>query len=88
MATHKIPFGHQYFNDRIKHLYSRISHCRGGAENVAFNYKDSRYLVDQWIKSPGHKRNIVGHYNQTGIGIARDKNGKLYYTQMFILADG
>lgn len=87
MATHKIPFGHQYFPDRIKRLYSQIKFCRSGAENVAFNYKDTKDLVRRWIASPGHRKNIVGHYNLTGIGIARDKNGKIYYTQIFLLND-
>ncbi len=41
-------------------------------------------MVEQWLTSPGHKRNIVGNYNITGIGIARDKQGKLYYTQIFL----
>ena len=87
MANHRIPFGHKYFPDRIKRLYKQIEQCRSGAENVAYNYKDTKELVRQWIGSPGHRRNIEGHYNLTGIGIARDKNGKLYYTQMFILND-
>jgi hypothetical protein len=39
--------------------------------------------VDGWIKSPGHRHNIVGRYNLTGIGIVRDSAGKLYYTQLF-----
>lgn len=87
MATHKIPFGHQYFSGRIKRLYHQIPLCRGGAENVAYNYKDLQYLVQEWTKSPGHKKNIIGNYNLTGIGIARDRQGKMYYTQMFIRSD-
>jgi uncharacterized protein YkwD len=87
MASHKIPFGHHYFSDRIKRLYSRIPNPRGGAENVAYNYKTAKIVVDGWLKSPGHKRNIVGNYNLTGIGVVRDKQGRLYYTQMFLRAD-
>lgn len=86
MATHKMGFGHQYFTDRIKRIYKQITFCRSGAENIAFNYKDTKELVRLWTLSPGHRRNIVGHYNLTGIGVARDSNGKMYYTQMFILA--
>ena len=88
MARHAIPFGHQYFSDRVKRLYGKIKEASGAAENVAFNYKDTKYLVSQWVKSPGHRRNIVGHYKLTGIGIARDKQGKIYYTQMFMNTGG
>jgi len=88
MARHRIPFGHQYFPQRVKHLYAQIKHASGAAENVAYNYKDAKYLVSEWVKSPGHRRNIQGHYKLTGIGIARDTQGKLYYTQIFVNAVG
>lgn len=84
MATHKLPFGHQYFDQRIKSIYQQIKGCRGGAENIAYNYNDTKVLVDGWVKSSGHRRNIQGHYNLTGIGIARDAQQKIYYTQIFI----
>lgn len=87
MANHKIPFGHEYFSDRIKRIYAHISQPRGGAENVAYNYKTATIVVNGWLKSPGHKRNIDGNYNLTGIGVVRDKQGRLYYTQMFVRAD-
>lgn len=85
MANHRLIFGHQGFPNRIKRICRRIKGCNGGAENVAFNYKPN-VVAKGWLASPGHKRNIDGHYNLTGIGIARDKNGKLYYTQIFIRA--
>lgn len=84
MATHAQPFGHGGFNDRIKHLYNKIPEATSGAENVAYNYKTAKIVVDGWIKSPGHRQNLMGHYDLTGIGIARDKTGKIYYTQMFL----
>lgn len=84
MATHKIPFGHQNFAKRISHAHAQIKNSGAGAENVAYNYKDARTVVQQWVLSPGHKRNIVGNYNLTGIGIARDKQGRIYYTQLFL----
>lgn len=84
MANHAVPFGHTGFNQRMKHVYHDIADADGGAENVAYNYKTARIVVDGWIKSRGHQRNIVGRYNMTGIGIVRDGAGKLYYTQLFV----
>lgn len=84
MAEHKLSFGHEGFNKRIERLYKEIKGCQAGAENIAYNYKTAKIVVEQWLTSPGHKRNIVGNYNITGIGIARDKQGKLYYTQIFL----
>lgn len=84
MASHKIPFGHQYFSNRIKILHSQIKNSTAGAENVAYNYKDAQDVVNNWLRSPGHKANIDGPYNLTGIGIARDQQGKMYFTQIFL----
>lgn len=84
MATHKMGFGHQYFHNRIDRLHHLIKDSNAGAENVAYNYRDAQDVVKNWLRSPGHKQNIDGNYNLTGIGIARDKNGKIYFTQIFL----
>lgn len=84
MANHTVPFGHTGFSQRMKQLHHSIADVNGGAENVAYNYKTARIVVDGWIKSSGHHRNIIGRYNMTGIGIVRDKSGKLYFTQLFV----
>ncbi len=88
MASKAMPFGHNEFNGRIKRLYKKISQCNGGAENVAYYKLDAKKLVDAWIASPGHRQNIVGNYNLTGIGIAHGKQGWAYYTQIFLRSDG
>ncbi len=84
MAKHSIPFGHIRFQTRIKHLHEQIKDSNAGAENVAYNYRDGADVVKNWLKSPGHKANIDGNYTHTGIGIARDSKGKIYFTQMFL----
>lgn len=84
MANKSVPFGHSHFNDRIKHIYKVIGPCQGGAENVAYYKMNAKRLVDGWIASPGHRRNIEGHYNVTGIGIAHGKPGWGYFTQIFV----
>jgi uncharacterized protein YkwD len=84
MARHAVPFGHQNFDKRIKRIFAKIKDHQGGAENVAYNYKDGGDVVRNWLTSPGHRRNIEGNYNLTGIGLARDQRGKLYFTQIFV----
>jgi uncharacterized protein YkwD len=85
MAEHKMPFGHNDFSKRIQHCFKQFNLDRGpGAENVAYNYKTAKIVVDGWLHSRGHLANIRGNYNLTGIGIARDKQGKIYFTQLFM----
>ncbi|MCP0912856.1 MULTISPECIES: CAP domain-containing protein [Legionella] len=88
MASKRISFGHQHFNERIKHLYKEFKDSRGGAENVAYYKLNAKKLVDAWIASPGHRRNILGNYTITGIGIAHAKKGWAYYTQIFLNTSG
>ncbi|PJD90779.1 MAG: SCP-like extracellular [Legionella sp.] len=84
MAKHRVNFGHDGFSQRMEHLHQHIATAQSGAENVAFNYKTAKIVADGWIHSPGHRRNILGHYDQTGIGIAYDTSGRPYFTQLFL----
>ena len=35
------------------------------------------------LYSPGHRKNMEGQFNLTGIGCARGKDGVFYFTQLF-----
>ena len=84
MATGKVGFGHDGFSTRSKTLTTKIPGTIGVAENVAFGQQSAQEVVNDWIKSTGHRHNIEGNYQQTGIGIVADNQGVLYYTQMFM----
>ena len=51
------------------------------AENIARGYTSPESVVQGWINSEGHRRNIMGNY--THIGIGYDQNGH-YWTQLFM----
>ena len=87
MASKKLSFGHQGFHGRIAHLYKGFKNCRGGAENVAYYRLNPKQLVNGWVASRGHRQNIEGHYNLTGIGIAYGKKGWAHFTQIFLLCE-
>ncbi|XZF15323.1 CAP domain-containing protein [Chitinophagaceae bacterium MMS25-I14] len=84
MATHKVPFGHDGFEQRTGRLIKDLKPANAAAENVAFGASSAREVVDMWLHSKGHRKNIEGNYNMTGIGIAADRTGKYYFTQIFI----
>lgn len=55
------------------------------AENIASGQKTASEVMNSWMNSSGHRANILSPtYNQIGVGVARDNNGSLYWTQMFI----
>jgi len=82
MAAGKVKFGHDGFNSRAKTIQKSLGSVEIG-ENVASGPMTAREVVDGWLKSPGHKKNIEGNFTLTGIGYARDKKGDIYFTQIF-----
>ena len=77
-------FGHSGFGPRIQAI--GISY-RGAAENVAYNqgYRDAAtQAVQGWLRSSRHLANIRGNYNLTGVGVAVNSRGAIYFTQLFI----
>ena len=82
MAAGKARFGHDGFNTRAKTIQKELGSAEIG-ENVASGSMSAREVVDGWLHSPGHKRNIEGNFTLTGIGYARDKKGGIYFTQIF-----
>lgn len=83
MATNRVAFGHAGFNIRSKIVQSKIPGTNAVAENVAYGSNSAKEVVDGWLNSSGHKKNIEGKYKYTGIGVARDKSGRLFFTQIF-----
>jgi uncharacterized protein YkwD len=83
MATKRVAFGHAGFSARFKYITSKVSGTTTIAENVAYGSQTADEVVKEWLNSPGHKKNIEGHYRLTGIGVARDIKSRLYFTQIF-----
>ncbi|MBD1830162.1 CAP domain-containing protein [Microcoleus vaginatus GB1-A2] len=84
MANGKVSFSHDGFEGRAEAItipYKSV------AENLAYNfgYKDPvRNAVEGWIKSDGHRKNMEGQFNVTGIGVAKNAKGEYYFTQLFV----
>ena len=83
MASGRTPFGHEGFNQRSAYLNKKMGPIRVVAENVASGQMSAREVVDGWLHSPGHRRNIEGDFKLTGIGLARGSRGMIYFTQIF-----
>lgn len=60
-------------------------HFTKAVENIASGHKTPEFVVERWLKSKGHHKNILGKdYRFIGIGKASDNEGKLYWVQIFI----
>jgi Uncharacterized protein with SCP/PR1 domains len=59
-------------------------HYRAAGENVAEGQPDAAFVVAGWMKSPGHRANIVSaNYAEMGAAVAMGKNGRRFWVQVF-----
>ncbi|ANI88456.1 hypothetical protein A9P82_03545 [Arachidicoccus ginsenosidimutans] len=82
MASGRTPFGHDGFQQRTNDLRAKLGAIATG-ENVAYGKISAKEVVDIWINSPPHRKNLLGNFTMVGIGIAKNKDGILFFTQLF-----
>jgi uncharacterized protein YkwD len=91
MAEGRRGFGHDGFDERGSAV-GQILSIRAMAENVAYDSRTGPDLAERvlegWIASSGHRRNIEGDFTVTGIGAARGSDGVRYFTQIFVKTGG
>jgi uncharacterized protein YkwD len=86
MARAGKAISHRGFNQRLQDIQKKIPY-RAAAENVAaaVGYADSaRTVVEGWKNSPDHRKNMLGDFSLTGIGIAQSKDGRYFFTEIFL----
>ncbi|MBE9201315.1 MULTISPECIES: CAP domain-containing protein [unclassified Nodularia (in: cyanobacteria)] len=84
MANGQVPFSHDGFEQRVTAVPLPYDDA---SENVALNQgysNPAREAISGWLASPGHLKNIQGDYDLTGIGVATNRRGEVYLTQIFI----
>ena len=84
MAGGRTSFGHSGYSSRISSITAQLGNVTRSAENVAYGSRSAQEVVSNWLSSPGHRQNIEGDFTLTGIGVARNKKGVIYFTQLFI----
>jgi len=84
MGDKKCPFGHHGFKERIQKFEF---HYSSAGENVHMvkgaNANLAEIAVDGWIKSPGHRKNLLGDWTHCVIGVVQNGEGAWYSTQLF-----
>ncbi len=77
--SHTRPDGSKFFTV-FNNTYA--FHLMG--ENLAAGFNSAAAVVNGWMNSEGHRANILKDgYTQIGIGIAKDKDGRIYWVQIF-----
>ena len=61
-------------------------HGRSMAENVAEGYESIPAVMEGWMNSPGHRANILGHFDEIGAAWADGDNDTRYWSVEFGLS--
>ncbi|GGK55985.1 MULTISPECIES: CAP domain-containing protein [Flavobacteriaceae] len=75
---------HANFNLRAQNLIKNAG-AKFISENVAYGYSSAQAVVNGWINSLEHKKNIENpDFTHFGISTESDDNGRNYFTHIFI----
>jgi len=84
MADGTVPFGHDGFTQRSTNIRA-VYGLGNTAENIDWGNGSAEEIVKGWLESNGHKPNIEGDFNLTGLSAVKASDGNWYYTQIFYL---
>ena len=73
---------HDNFDERFEKLSSTEKAFKLG-ENVASGQETAQSVMNSWLNSNGHRKNIEGDFTHIGISAIKNKSGIYYYTQLF-----
>lgn len=90
LAAGEVGFGHVGFESRVARLRTKIRILSAGENEGYVSGKEhpAEAMVRAWLGSRGHRANIEGDYNLTGVGVAKDSEGAFYFTQIFLKTTG
>jgi uncharacterized protein YkwD len=73
---------HDLFPQRSENIIEVLGAVKVN-ENLAYNFVSSNSVLNAWLNSPGHKKNIEGNFTHFGLAIRINPDGKKYYTNIF-----
>lgn len=85
MAENPDTISHRKFDDRVADIKNKLTYS-AAAENVAVNLNypnPGEQAVEGWIKSDSHRKNMLGDYTKTGIGVFKTDRDRYFFTQIY-----
>ncbi len=84
-SEHMIERGYEHSPDSFRRLPGYV----GSGENIAMGQTDTTQLHVGWMRSDGHRENILRpEYGALGVGIVCRSDGQMWATQIFGIAEG
>jgi uncharacterized protein YkwD len=70
-------------SDVLERAQSHGYKVRAVGENVASGQGTPEVVLVDWLSSPGHRRNILGDFDDLGLAQAKDESGRIYWCAVF-----
>ena len=74
---------HQNFSQRSDFLIQNANAKKVG-ENLAVGFDNCKQLVEAWVRSESHRKNIEGNYSHFDVSAEKNEEGTWYITNIFI----
>ncbi|WP_203255664.1 CAP domain-containing protein [Hyunsoonleella ulvae] len=74
---------HANFFTRSNYLKNNAG-AKNVSENVAYGYSSAESVVNAWMRSESHKKNIEGDFTDFEVSAEKDIDGRWYFTNIFI----
>ncbi len=82
-ATHLAKTG-DFEHQDLSTVFATCPALTRVGENIAMGHRSAKAVMKAWLKSPGHRRNILDRrFRKIGLGLARDADGTRYWVQDF-----
>nr|WP_297784128.1 CAP domain-containing protein [uncultured Allomuricauda sp.] len=82
MISHN-ELSHDNFDSRASQIAEETNAIKV-SENVARYYTSAAKTLEGWLNSSSHKEAMEGEFTHTSLSVQLDKQGRPYYTQIFI----
>ena len=79
----KNTLSHDNFQSRAEKI-AEETNAISVSENVARYYVSAEKTLEGWLNSSSHKEAMEGDFSHTTLSVQLDKQGRPYYTQIFI----
>jgi len=79
----KGEISHDNFEDRAEVLIDEAN-AKSVGENVAAKQRSADAVMEAWLNSEGHRKNIEGNFTHIGISAIKNDAGQYYFTQLFL----
>lgn len=87
IAGGRTPFSHEGYAERFAAIRTANPTVTSMGENIGFQDAAARdkaaAMVGLWMRSASHKKNILGDFALTGMGVAAGADGRVYAVQIF-----